>query len=81
MVVSYGEHSGTFKIGVDGTQEVNGTVYVPGDILAKALGKEYYQYEGNAPVIFSDTPNVYDPNSEPECIEFIKKTFDMQYYM
>ncbi len=81
VVVSYGEHSGTFKVGVDCEQDANGTVYVPGDVLAKALGKEYYQYEGNAPVIFSDTLNVYDPNSEPECIEFIKKTFDMEYYM
>ena len=81
VVVSYGEHSGSFKAWVDGAQEVNGTLYVPGDVLAKALGKEYYQYEGNAPVIFSDKVNVYDPNSEPECIEFIKKAFDMQYYM
>ena len=81
VVVSLGEHSANFKAWVDGAQEVNGTLYVPGDVLAKALGKEYYQYEGKAPVIFSDTVNVYDPGSEPECIEFIKKTFDMQYYM
>ena len=79
VVVSYGEHSGSFKAWIDGAQEKNGTLYVPGDVLAKALGKQYYQYAKM--VIFSDTPNIYDPSEEPECLEFIEKTFGYKYHL
>lgn len=79
VVVSYGEHSGSFKAWTNGTQENNGTLYVPGDVLAKALGKQYYQYAKM--IILSDTPNVYDPSEEPECLEFIEKTFGYKYHL
>ena len=79
VIASYGEHSASFKAWTNGAQEVNGTLYVPAKSLADALGKEFYQY--NAVVFFSDKPNVYTPSSEPECQEFIKTAFEINYYM
>ena len=79
VIASYGEYSVSLKAWTNGAQEVNGTLYVPAKILAEGLGKQFYQYK--SVVFFSDTMNIYDPGSEPECIEFIKKTFDIQYYM
>ena len=79
VVASFGDKSGAFKAWENGSKEVDGTLYVTAYELAKALGKEYYIYE--RVVFFSDTPNVYTDSSEPECIEFIKKAFDIKYYM
>ena len=79
VISTYGEHSGTFKAWTNGAQEVNGTLYVPAKALADALGKELYQYKAVA--FFSDTQNIYNPDSEPECQEFIRKAFDINYYM
>ncbi len=79
VVVSYGDKSGSFKAWTNGAQEINGTLYVPALDLATALGKELYTYE--RVVFFSDTPNVYTDGTEPECQEFIKKAFELYYYM
>ena len=79
VIVSYGDSSGSFKAWTNGAQEINGTLYVPVRDLAKALGREYYIYERVA--FISDTENVYTDVLEPECIEFVKKAFDIQYYM
>lgn len=79
VVVSYGDKSGSFKAWENGAKEINGTLYVTAYELAKALGKEYYIYE--RVVFFSDTPNIYTDGTEPECQEFIRKAFDINYYM
>ncbi len=79
VIVSYGDKSGSFKAWENGAIEKDGSLYVTAYELAKALGKEYYIYE--RVVFFSDTPNVYTDSTEPECQEFIKKAFDLYYYM
>ncbi len=79
VVVSYGDKSGLFKAWENGAVEKDGTLYVTPIDLATALGKQYYKYK--AVVIFSDTPNVFTGETEPTLLEFIKKTFDIRYYM
>ena len=81
VVVSYGDKSGSFKAWENGAKEVNGTLYVTAYDLAKALGKEYYIYE--RVVFFTDEKCAYNDGggSEPECQEFIRKAFNINYYM
>ena len=79
VVVSYGSNQHTFKAWTEGAQEKNGTLYVSANTLADALGKQIYKY--NDVVFFSDQHDIYGPLTEPECIEFIRKIFDIKYYM
>ena len=79
VVASFGDKSGSFKAWENGAKEVDGTLYVTALDLANALGKEYVIYK--RVVFFSDTPEVYSDVTEPECQEFIKKAFDIHYYM